>query len=229
VGRSARRGQVALYILLGLGLLAAGYIFRADLLRLLAGLEGTIGLLGPAAPLGMAVICGLWGVLCLPGPLMQGTVATLFAAQPPIALAVVAAGETLAMSISFLSGRSLGRERVRHRLEGKSWFTPLEEETRRKGFAGVFLFRLMPFFPNALASYGFGLTSLRFPTYVAASVLGSLPKLVLYIYGTTSVINLFRRGMPTPTTLGALAVAIVGLGLGARWLQGALRRRQETE
>lgn len=44
----------------------------------------------------MTVVCGVWGALCLPGPLMQGTVGTVFATRPAVALGVVVAGETLA-------------------------------------------------------------------------------------------------------------------------------------
>lgn len=220
-----RKGLFVLYGLVGFGLLAAGYVFRADLARLLFKLEGLIGVLGPAAPLGMAVVCGIWGTLCLPGPLMQGTVGTLFASHPLVALAVVMGGETIAVSVAFWIGRSLGRERVRHKLEGKPWFTRLERETEKKGFIGVFFFRLMPFFPNALASYAFGLTSLRFPAYLLASVLGSFPKMVVYIFGTTSIIALFRAGTMSGTTLLTMAIGVVGLALAGRGLQAVLRRR----
>lgn len=220
-----RKGLFIVYILLGVGLIAAGYVFRADLAKLLFKLEGLIGILGPAAPLAMALICGIWGTLCLPGPLMQGTVGTMFASHPPIALGVVMAGETIAMSLAFAIGRTLGRERVRHKLEDKPWFTRLEQETEKKGFAGVLIFRLMPFFPNALASYAFGLTSLRFPSYLVASVLGSFPKMVLYIYGTTSLVNLYRAGAVSGTTLLAMVGVVVLLAGAGRALQIALRRR----
>lgn len=215
-----------LYALLALALVLTGYVFREDLARGLTKLEAVIGVLGPAAPIALAVICGIWGTLCLPGPLMQGTVATLFASEPLIALGVVMAGETLAMSTAFAIGRSLGRERVRHRLEGKPWFGKLEEEVKKKGFVGVFIFRLMPFFPNALGSYAFGLTALRFPAYILPSVIGSFPKMVLYIYGTTSVLGLLRQGALSSTALLGIAVVLLLLaGLG-RKLQVALRARQ---
>lgn len=223
---SDRKGLFVVYALLGIGLVAAGYLFRADLARMLFKLEAVIGILGPAAPIALALICGIWGALCLPGPLMQGTVATLFASDPPIALGIVMAGETIAMSTAFAIGRSLGRERVRHRLEGKPWFAKLESEVKKKGFVGVFIFRLMPFFPNALGSYAFGLTALRFPAYIVPSVIGSLPKMVLYIYGTTSVVGLLRQGVVSSTTLLGISAAIVAVALLGRRLQVALKTRQ---
>lgn len=193
--QASRRSRLtAAYVLLGIVLVSCGYLFGGDLKTALGRLEAWIVVLGPAAPIAMAVICGLWGVLCLPGPLMQGTVGTLFAAQPPVALAVVVVGETLAQAISFLLGRFVGRDKVQRSLGEKPWFRTLEEETAKKGFYGVLLFRLMPFFPNALASYAFGLTSLRFGSYLVASVVGSFPKMVMYIYGTTSFVKALKAG-----------------------------------
>jgi uncharacterized membrane protein YdjX (TVP38/TMEM64 family) len=221
-----RKVLFLLYTLTGCCLLSAGYIFRADLARALFQLEHVIGVLGPAAPFGMAIICGIWGALCLPGPLMQGTVGTLFASTPLVALAVVMAGETIAVTIAFTIGRTLGRERVRHKLEGKPWFVRLEDETRKKGFVGVLLFRSMPFFPNALASYAFGLTNLRFLVYLSASVLGSFPKMVLYIFGTTSVVNLFKAGTVSAATLAGSALVIVLLAVSGWALQSKLRSRR---
>ena len=220
-----RKGLFVLYALLGIGLLTAGYIFRADLAKLLLKLEGVVGGLGPAAPFAMAVICGIWGTLCLPGPLMQGTVALIFASKPLIALVVVMAGETIAMSTAFAIGRTLGRERVRRTLEAKAWFAKLESEVQKKGFVGVLIFRLMPFFPNALGSYAFGLTALRYPSYIVASAIGSLPKMVLYIYGSTGVIGLLRAGAMSWTTLLAMVACVVVAAVTGRALQLALRRQ----
>jgi uncharacterized membrane protein YdjX (TVP38/TMEM64 family) len=154
---------------------------------------------------------------------MQGTVAALFAADPPVALAVVMAGETIAMTCGFLIGRSVGRERVRERMAGQVWFARLEDETRRRGFYGVLVFRLMPFFPNALASYAFGLTNLRPVGYLLASVIGSFPKMVLYIYGTTSVLNLIRTGVMSPYTLVGLGGLLAATYLLARYRRAAFK------
>ncbi len=214
-----------IYLLLAVALLSAGYVFRGELNGLLSRLEGVVSQLGPLAPVAMAVVCGLWGALCLPGPLMQGTVGTLFATEPLTALGVVVAGETLAQTIAFLVARTLGRRRVRERLQDQPWFGKLESETEKKGFYGVLVFRLMPFFPNALGSYAFGLTSLRFWPYLVASVIGSFPKMVLYIYGTTSLVRLLKAGALTARGLGAATLGLLLLALLGRALQKRLRRK----
>lgn len=214
----------ATYTIVAALLLGSGYLFSDELRALVVKLEQAVTALGPAAPIGMAVVCATWGVLCLPGPLMQGAVGTLFAASPTTALAVVVVGETGSQAVSFTIGRFLGRERVKQSLGDKPWFARLETEADTRGFYGVALFRLMPFFPNALASYAFGLTSLRFWSYLLASIVGSFPKLVLYVYGTTSAVQALRSetfGSLSPQTL---AVGVVSVCLLAWALGRALRR-----
>lgn len=182
-----------LYTLAALAVVSAGFVFRSDLQRFLFWVQGAVGAMGMLAPAVMILVCGIWGTLLLPGPLMQATVATMFFERPDIGLLVVVAGEGLSQTIAFLLARHGGRERVKAMLADKAWFARLEEETARRGVYGVFLFRLMPFCPNALGSYAFGLTSLRFAPYLAASVLGSIPKMVVYIYGGTSLLRLVGK------------------------------------
>lgn len=223
---SERKGSLfPLYVALAILLVWAGYFFRTDLKAALLQLEAVVGILGPAAPVAMAVICGAWGALCLPGPLMQGTVGTLFSAEPLTALGVVVVGETMGQAIAFALARTLGRRRVRQRLAGKPWFARLEQETASRGSYGVFFFRLMPFFPNALGSYAFGLTGIGFWSYLGASVVGSFPKMVLYIFGTTSVARLFRSGAVSPVVLLSIFLTILAAGLAGRSWQLRLRRR----
>ncbi len=220
----ARRGLFVLYLLIALALLSAGYLFSDKLSLLLHHIEDGVRLMGPAAPFAMAAVCGIWGTLCLPGPLLQGAVATMFSTTPWIALSVVVVGEMIAQATSFMLARHWGRERVRERLSGQAWFGRLETQTELRGVQGVFLFRLMPFFPNALASYAFGLSRLQFIPYLVASGLGSIPKMVLYIFGTTSLVNWLRSGAISPRTLVvAVVVMILVTALARRW-QRRLRR-----
>lgn len=221
---ASRRGLFVVYFVLAVALLVFGYQFRDQLSVVLAQVAHTVGKLGPAAPVAMVVVCGVWGTFCLPGPLMQATVGTLFSHTPWIALLVVVAGETVAQAIAFTLARYWGRESVAQRLGGQPWFIRLERQTERKGAYGVFLFRLMPFFPNALASYAFGLTSLAFLPYLVASWLGSIPKMVLYIFGTTSLVVWLRAGALTPKSVG-IAILVLGMltVLGRRWQQRVRR------
>jgi uncharacterized membrane protein YdjX (TVP38/TMEM64 family) len=214
-----RPGLFLVYFAGALALLAAGFLFRPQLQLLLAHLQGLATRLGPATAPVLAVFCGFWGTLCLPGPLMQGTVGTILASQPLLGVAVVLTGEGLAQTLAFTIARYLGRDRVKARLQGQPWFANLEEQTARRGVVGVFLFRLMPFCPNALGSYAFGLTSIAFWPYLLASVLGSAPKMFVYIYGMTSIVGLFQAGAMGARELVVAVLTVAFLLLCGRALQ----------
>ncbi len=220
-----RRGAFRAYLVMGLALIGAGFLFRADLILALSGLEVIVGTLGPLAPLAMSVISGAWATLCLPGPLMLGMVGTMFSADPLIGLAVALTGDTIATIIGFQIARSAGRDRVRVWLQEKTWFEWLERHTEIRGVYGVFFVRMMPFFPNSLANYALGLTALRFWPYLIASVLGSIPNLALFIFGAAGTVSLLREGFASPLSFGEALVFLSLVALLVKGLQAFLRRR----
>lgn len=210
--------------LLGLSFVAVFLVATVqvmDLRSFLTLVELRVGGMGAWASWVLVVICGVWGLLCLPGPLMQTTVGALFAARPLIAWGIVLGGEALAQAVAFSLTRTLAQRRVRERLEGKPWFERLDAEVKQRGPYAIALFRLMPFVPNAMASYALGLTSIRFWPYLGASVLGSAPKMAGYVFGTTKLTRLFLEGRLSLSGLGMwILVALGTMGLVA------FRRRQ---
>lgn len=220
-----KKGAFRAYLVFGMAVIVAGYLYRSELMLVLSGLEVIVGTLGPLAPLAMTVIAGVWAALCLPGPLMLGLIGTMFSSDPLIGLLVALGGDTIATVVGFQAARSAGRERVRHWLADKPWFDWLERHTAARGLYGVFFLRMMPFFPNSLANYALGLTSLKFWPYLTASVLGSIPNLALYIFGTAGTISLLRQGLASPTSLGLAVLFLILVALLVRGFQAFLRRR----
>jgi uncharacterized membrane protein YdjX (TVP38/TMEM64 family) len=220
-----RRGAFRAYLAIGLAIIGAGYLYRAELVLALSSLEVIVGTLGPLAPIAMCIISGAWATLCLPGPLMLGLVGTMFSAEPFIGLLVVLAGDTIATIIGFQVARSAGRDKVREWLQEKSWFEWLERHTKSRGLYGVFFLRMMPFFPNSLANYALGLTALRFWPYLLASVLGSIPNLALYIFGTAGTISLLREGFASPASFAKALLLLILVALLVKGFQSLLKRR----
>lgn len=220
----ADRGAFRAYLALGLGLILAGLLFRGPLVLGLYRLEGWVETQGALAPLVMAVVCSLWFALCLPGPVVLGVAGTMFASEPWIGLAVVLFGDTAATIVGFQVSRRLARQRVKRWVGGKPWFEWLEKQLQTRGLYGVFIARMMPFFPNSLANYALGLTPLRFWSYLAASVLGSIPNLALYIFGAAGIVELLRDGMASALSLQRAMALLVLVGFGGWALQSVLRR-----
>lgn len=145
------------------------------------------------APILAILILGVWGTLCLPGPVMVAVVLTVFHSQPFTGLMCVWLGDGVGQVLGFVIARRVARERVRAWIGKKSWFVWLERESQERGATGVFFIRLTPFFPNALGTYAFGLTSLRFWPYIFASLMGSLPNIAVFVGGTHGVLYAFKH------------------------------------
>lgn len=179
-------------VVAAVALVVAAFAFRHEVGPALRDLEAAVQGAGPLGPLLFVAGYSVYAVLCLPGPLILATAGTLFASHPAVAVASVMGGEVVAQAAAFLIARQVARDRVRDRVGEAPWFLWLEEQTRTRGASGVLAIRLMPFFPNSLANWAFGLTSIPFAPYLAASVVGSLPCVLAYILGTAGIVRLLR-------------------------------------
>ena len=66
--------------------------------------------------------------------------------------------------------------------------------------------RLVPLFPFNLLNYGFGLTKVKFTTYVLWSWMCMLPGTVIYVVGTDAFVFTLREGKIPWALLTALLV-----------------------
>ena len=100
---------------------------------------------------------------------------------------VIEVGATLGACGAFLIARFVGRGRVAECIKGRESFEAIDDAVGREGFKIVFLIRLSPILPYNLQNFAFGLTSISFWSYAAATAMGMIPGVVLYVYiGTTA-------------------------------------------
>ena len=224
-----RRGPHRAFLVLALALIVLGFLYRGKLLYALLYLEIWVGEAGPLAPILLGVICAIWFVLCLPGPPILGVVGTVFADEPWIAMGVAMFADVTATVVGFQTARHFARERVRNWLSGKPWFDWLETQVASKGLYGVFVMRMMPFFPNLFANYALGLIPLRFWPYLGASFLGSLPNNALYVFGTAGAVSLIRDGFANQLSLREAMIILVCLGVLVRLLQKVSKRLNQAK
>jgi uncharacterized membrane protein YdjX (TVP38/TMEM64 family) len=78
--------------------------------------------------------------------------------------------------------------------------------TERHGAIIVAITRLVPIFPFNLLNYGFGLTRVRFGTYLLWSFLCMLPGIALYVVGADAL----TRGLAEGGSVGQLLAALLG-------------------
>lgn len=83
---------------------------------------------------------------------------------------------------SFFIGRGLARKWIISNLAADSNFRIITDAVKQNGFKIILLCRINPIFPFGLLNYISGATSIRFISYVLASLLGFVPLTLIYVY-----------------------------------------------
>ncbi len=198
-----------------------------DLGHYLGELRGWIDGLGWLGPVAFVLIYAVAVVAAIPGSAMTVVAGALFGAVTGVIVVSIAA--TLGAALSFLVARYVAREPIARRLSGTAAFRRLDDLTEHHGATIVALTRLVPIFPFNLLNYGFGLTKVRFWTYVFWSWLCMLPGTVLYVVGADAVSKALSRGeIPWRLVAGVGIATAVVLTL-VRVARAKLRQKEKGE
>ena len=116
---------------------------------------------------------------------------------------IVLIGNGIAAAISFALSRWLGQRWLRRKLSQNPTLKMLEPAVEREGWKIIFLSQLHPLFPTSLLNYIYGLTTIRFRTYMFWTTVGRAPGLFLYAYlGTLGQLGLnLARGRSHPRVI----------------------------
>ena len=131
----------------------------------------------------------LCNVLLLPGGVLSVGAGFFFGLE--WGFLIVFLGNAIAAAISFAFSRWFGRRWLSRRLSQNSTLKTLEPAVEREGWKIIFLSQLHPLFPTSLLNYLYGLTKIRFRTYMLWTAIGRTPGLFLYVYvGTLGQLGL---------------------------------------
>ena len=187
----------------------------------LGELRGWIEAHGSAGAGLFLLLFALVGISALPGLPLTLAAGALFGAWKGLLLA--SGGTVLGASLAFLLSRTLAREFIRRRLEGKRVFVTIEAWTVERGALAVALTRLFPIFPYSLLNFAFGLTGVRFSTYIFWSWLCMLPGHLFYVAGSDALLQGIESGR-VPWNLVIIAgVVLAFLLLMLPWARRRLR------
>ena len=175
--------------------------------RHFADLREWIDSLGKAGPLVFVLIYIASVVAALPGSALSVSAGILFGSFWGVA--VVSVGSTVGASLAFLIARYVAREPVAARLAKNERFQKLDRMTEQHGWIIVLLTRLVPIFPFNLLNYGFGLTRVRFWTYVLWSWIGMLPGTIVYTVGGDALGRSLGGGVSRFLVIALLAAIVV--------------------
>jgi uncharacterized membrane protein YdjX (TVP38/TMEM64 family) len=191
----------------------------------LAALRGWIEALGALGPVVFILIYAGAVVGALPGSAITIIAGAIFGSV--LGVIVVSIASTLGAALAFLVSRYFARDVTAKWLSKREKFRKLDDLTEKHGAIIVALVRIVPIFPFNIVNYGFGLTKVRFWTYVFWSWLCMLPGTALYVVGTDAISQaIIQKRVPWPligVLIGVVVLLVVLVSLARR------RLREEDE
>ena len=153
---------------------------------------------GAWSAVGYPLLFALCNILLLPGGLLSVGSGFFFGLW--WGFLIVLLGNSIAAAISFALSRSLGQRCFSRKFAQNPMLKVLEPAVEREGCKIIFLSQLHPLFPTSLLNYLYGLTRIRFRTYMLWTSIGRAPGLFLYVYlGTLGQFGLnVARGKTHP-------------------------------
>jgi uncharacterized membrane protein YdjX (TVP38/TMEM64 family) len=175
-----------------------------------------------AALLAGAYILG--ALLFVPAPLLH--LVTGFALGPLVGAAVALPAAAAGACAAFALGRWLVRERASRIAARTPALAGLDAALSESGFRVVLLLRLAPLSPFAVLNYLLGATPVRLRDFTLATVVGSVPGLLLEVYlgSLAGTADALMREARTGRGAGALLLATAASGAVMVALAWVLRR-----
>jgi uncharacterized membrane protein YdjX (TVP38/TMEM64 family) len=180
--------------------------------------------LGWLGPIVFVLLYALAATLAVPASLLTVAAGALFGSL--VGVAVVIVGATLGATAAFAIARWFARDAVVRWLGESERFRRLDALTERHGAIVVAITRLVPLFPFNLLNYGFGLTRVRFATYVLWSFLCMLPGTLLYVVGADALTRGLAEGRVPWGLVGLFALALGALVVIVARARRSLARRE---
>ena len=145
---------------------------------------------------------------------------------------IVLVGNSIGAAISFALSRWVGKRWFLRKLSHHPTLRALEVAVERDGWKIILLTQLHPLFPTSLINYFYGLTRIRFWTFMFWVSVGRAPGLFLYVYlGTLGQLGLnLARGKTHPRAVeywtwgGAFVISALLLWVVSRIAVKAIKR-----
>jgi uncharacterized membrane protein YdjX (TVP38/TMEM64 family) len=205
-----------------IAIIVLSYVFGIG--EKLVALRDWIDSLGALGPLVFVFIYAGATVAALPGIAITIVAGAIFGSL--VGVIVVSIASTLGASTAFLIARYFARDATAKWLAKREKFKKLDNLTEKHGAIIVAIVRLVPLFPFNLVNYGFGLTKVRFWTYVFWSWLCMLPGTILYVVGTDAVIQAIVNKKVPWTLIGIVIAVGILLVVLVKLARGKLREQE---
>ena len=125
----------------------------------------------------------------------------------------------ISVSAAFLIARYVARGLVESWVENNAQFRKIDEQVEEQGWRILMFTRLVPIFPFNLQNYAYGLTSIRFPTYVLVSAIFMLPGTAVLVQFGGAFVSGEGNVWKTALYLGLAGVLMLLLSLIPKFLR----------
>jgi len=133
----------------------------------------------------------------------------------PIGTAVMLVSMSCAASVQFLLSRTLLRPSIEALVSQNAKARAVNRAVEREGFKIMFLIRLEPLLPSAIANCAFGLSSASYFDFIAATLLGYVPYTFALVSSATILKDLLNEGADKPWYFYAIGAILYA---GLLWL-----------
>ena len=164
-----------------------------------------MGTLGYVAYLGVFALLQPVGV-----PGMALTIGASYVWPKPIAFALSLIGSLLASTTGFLFARFVARDWVAASLPPR--FRGYDERIAKNGFATAFVLRLI-FVMNPFLHGLFGISKIRYRSYILGSALGYIPPLIICVWASAWAIEVLKTSEPRQYLPIVLGVVVLGVAI----------------
>ncbi len=175
------------------------------------------GIIAPLIYICIYVVATLFFLPGLPVTVIGG-----IAFGPVWGVVYVWTGATIGVSLAFLVSRYVARGLVESWVAGNTQFGKIDEKVEQQGWRILMFTRLVPIFPFNLQNYAYGLTKIKFPTYVLVSAIFMLPGTIAYVQIGGALVSGEGSLLKTFVYLSIAAVLILLVSLIPKFL----RKRQ---
>ena len=180
----------------------------------------SFGVIAPLIYLGLYLIST---VFFLPG--FPVTVLAGFVFGPLWGVVYASIASIISVACAFLVARYVARDLVEGWVKKNAQFRKIDEQVEEQGLRILMITRLVPIFPFNLQNYAYGLTKIRFSTFVSISALFMFPGTIALVMLGGAFVSGEGNVLKTMIYLGIAGVLMFALSL----VPNLLRKYQNKE